>query len=421
MAQLVARLVRIEKVRGSNPLSSTMFRQLRATDQDILGLASLKESGSGDVMKRQAVHATPSARRRCSVGGVVRLSLGVGFAAGFAVAAVLWRRQVRALVRRAKPYDRKPSRVNNPALIINSWSGDGKAEKFALADEARKANVRPIMLERGDDLVRLAHDAVSAGADAIGMAGGDGSLGLVAGVAVERDVPFFCVPIGTRNHFALDLGLDRDNPLTALDALRDGDEILIDFGVANGRPFLNNVSFGFYAQAVHREEYRAEKAAILADAITRAASDVNEQAALRYVTPDGRTHERAPLLLVSNNVYKFSGHPDYGRRLRLDSGKLGIGALTNLPEGDITKMSLDQLLGLQQWEATSFGIESEEEILAGLDGEALEFESPLTISMHPKGLRVLVPAGTRPGYVPTGEVVAAKLLDVAETLGFGDQ
>ncbi|MCH9766547.1 MAG: diacylglycerol kinase, partial [Actinomycetia bacterium] len=84
--------------------------------------------------------------------------------------------------------------MQSPALIINRWSGDGKADRCGLADEARKAGIRPIVLERGDDLVRLAHIAISAGADAIGMAGGDGSLGLVAGVAVERGVPFFCVP-----------------------------------------------------------------------------------------------------------------------------------------------------------------------------------------------------------------------------------
>ena len=50
------------------------------------------------------------------------------------------------------------------------------------------------------------------------MAGGDGSLAAVAAVAIERDMPFVCVPFGTRNHFARDLGLDRDDPLGALAA-----------------------------------------------------------------------------------------------------------------------------------------------------------------------------------------------------------
>lgn len=165
---------------------------------------------------------------RRQLGRILGIAVGASFVAGLAAAAVFWRRQVRALIVRAKPYKREGARVESPALIINRWSGDGKAEKYELANAAQKTGIKTVMLERGDDLTQLAHDAISAGADAIGMAGGDGSLGLVAAVAVERGVPFFCIPVGTRNHFALDLGLDRDDPLTALEALKDGEEILID-------------------------------------------------------------------------------------------------------------------------------------------------------------------------------------------------
>ena len=344
-----------------------------------------------------------------------------GFVAGLAVAGVFWRRQVRALAVRAVPYIRQSASVRAPTLIINRWSGDGKAERYGLATAATDAGVRVVMLERGDDLTQLAHDAIDAGADAIGMAGGDGSLGLVAAVAIERGVPFFCIPVGTRNHFALDLGLDRDNPLSALDALRQGEEVLIDYAVVGERPFLNNVSFGVYAQAVHQDRYRDNKEETLLDVTRSAAADPEAQAALRYETPDGRTHDRAPLLLVSNNLYRYSGPPDFGRRLRLDGGTLGIGAITNLPDGsDGSALTLDQLRTMQEWEATSFRIESDEPILAGVDGEALTFESPLDLVIRPKGLRVLVPAGTKPGYVPVGEAVAASILDLANLGGEPD-
>ncbi|MGI9529676.1 MAG: diacylglycerol/lipid kinase family protein [Acidimicrobiia bacterium] len=346
------------------------------------------------------------------------LALVAGFVAGLAAAALFWRKQVPALLGRQSSYDRRPSTATHPALIINRWSGDGKAEQYGLEKAAKALGVRTIMLEQGMDLAQLAHDAVSTGADAIGMAGGDGSLGLVAGVAIERGVPFFCVPVGTRNHFALDLGLDRDNPLSALDALDDGEEILIDYGVAATRPFLNNVSFGVYAQAVHRDEYRENKEETMAAVFTEAAANVEDQAAIRYATPDGRRHDHAPLLLISNNPYEMTGPPDFGRRLRLDSGRLGVGAVTNLPaNSDMSSVTLKQLRTLQSWETRSIRLESDETILAGLDGEALEFESPLDISVRPKGLRVLVPRGTEPGYVPPGEVVAAKLVDLARAGG----
>ena len=349
---------------------------------------------------------------------LIRRALIIGFVAGSVLAAAFWRRQIPALLKRARPYDRRRSNVTSPALIINRWSGDGKAEDYKLEEAAKRAGVRTIMLERGDDLAQLAHDAISTGADAIGMAGGDGSLGLVAGVAVERGVPFFCIPVGTRNHFALDLGLDRDDPLSALEALRDGDEILIDYAVAGTRVFLNNVSFGVYAQAVHREGYREDKEATLAAVFREVAADPEAQAGIRYATPNGERHERAPLLLVSNNVYRMSGPPDFGRRLSLNSGKLGVGAVTNLPkDADLHSIRLDQLRTLHQWDTTSLRLESDEPILAGFDGEALVFESPLDLSVRPKGLRILVPAGTRPGFVPRGEAVAARFVDMAGTGG----
>ncbi len=358
---------------------------------------------------------------RRHLGRTVAIAVGASFLAGLVVAGVYWRRQVRALAARAKPYTRKRNRVESPALIINRWSGDGKAEKFGLVAAAEKAGIRTILLEPWDDLTQLTHDAISGGADAIGMAGGDGSLGLVAAVAVERGVPFFCVPVGTRNHFALDLGLDRNDPLAALRALKNGEELLIDYAVVGDRAFLNNVSFGVYAQAVHQDEYRAQKASTLAEIVSEAAMKVESQAAIRYVTPDGERHQRAPLLLVSNNLYRYSGYPDYGRRLRLDSGKLGVGAVTSLPEdAGVAGLTLDQLRSLHEWETTSYRIESDEPILAAVDGESLEFTSPLNISIRPKGLRVLVPAGVRPGWVPKREAIAAKLLDLAETAGLSE-
>ena len=338
--------------------------------------------------------------------------LAVGVAAGTAAAAFFMRRQLLALAARATPYVRRRSRISNPALIVNRWSGDGKAEQFGLADAARDAGIRVIMLERGDDISQLARDAVDAGADAIGAAGGDGSLGLVAGVAIERDVPFFCVPVGTRNHFALDLGLDRDNPLTALDAISDGEEILIDYGLAGDRPFLNNVSFGVYAEAVHRDEYRENKEQTIAEVMREMRAGEDSGTAIRFTAPDGAQAERTAMTMVSNNPYVFSGPPDHGRRLRLDTGMLGI---STAAEGT----AVDGRTGVRvrHWQADRLLLESDEPILAGLDGEALTFDSPLELVIRPRGLRVLVPAGTKPGYVPPREAIAADIIALARLAG----
>ena len=340
------------------------------------------------------------------------LPLLIGMAAGTALTAFFMRRQLIALVDRAMPYVRRRSRVSNPALIVNRWSGDGKAERLGLTDAARAAGIRVIMLERGDDITQLARDAIDAGADAIGAAGGDGSLGLVASVATEQDVPFFCIPVGTRNHFALDLGLDRDNPLTALDAIRNGEVILIDYGLAGERLFLNNVSFGIYAEAVHRDEYRENKEKTIAAVIRGTSASDESGTAIRFSTPEGGHADWTALTIVSNNPYVFAGPPDYGRRLRLDSGMLGINII-----GKGTTLHGTSVAGVRQAEISRLKVESEAPIQAGLDGEALTFESPLELIIRPRALRVLVPAGTKPGFVPPREAVAAGLIGIGRLAG----
>lgn len=326
-----------------------------------------------------------------------------------------WRRQVWSLLIDLRPYSRRRSHVQNPTLIVNRWSGDGRAEEVGLVEHARSLGIRTILLEPGNDLVQLAHAAIDDGADAIGMAGGDGSLGLVAGVAAERDVPFFCVPVGTRNHFALDLGLDRDDPLSSLDALVEGDELRIDLGMVGDRPFLNNVSIGVYATAVHRSEYRGDKARTIVDVLIEAAADPSDIEALQIAGPNGETFRRIPMLLISNNRYSFTGPPDFGRRTRMDTGVLGIAAATSLPDPDtVASATLANLTGWHEWEDDQIRIDtSDSELLTGVDGEALRFAAPLTIEMRPRGLRVLVPAGVRPGFLPRAEAFAARLFDIA--------
>ena len=152
-------------------------------------------------------------------------------------------------------------------LFFNPRSGGGKAERFKLADEARARGIEPIELGPPWDLEALVRGAVERGADALAMAGGDGSQAIVAAIAAERGLPYACIPAGTRNHFALDLGVDRDDVVGALDAFVDGGERIVDLAEVNGRVFVNNVSLGLYAEAVQREEYRDAKLRTLLDTV----------------------------------------------------------------------------------------------------------------------------------------------------------
>ena len=191
------------------------------------------------------------------------------------------------------------------ALIMNLRSGGGKAERFNLAEEARRRGVEPIVLHPGDDLLELAEGAVDRGAEVIGMAGGDGSQALVATVAARRGVAHVCVPAGTRNHFALDLGLDRDDVVGALDAFTDGLERRVDLARVNDRVFVNNASLGVYAKVVQSDAYRDAKLETWTRMLPELLGPDAEPIDLEFTAPDGTSYDDAPLVLVSNNPYQL--------------------------------------------------------------------------------------------------------------------
>ena len=179
------------------------------------------------------------------------------------------------------------SRPAKPVLIVNPRSGGGKAARFDLVGQCRARGIDPILFEPGDDLTALATAAVRAGADALGMAGGDGSQAAVAAIAAEHDLPYVCVPAGTRNHFALDLGIDVNDVVGALDAFSDGHERRIDLGRVNGRAFVNNVAMGVYGAVVQSSAYREHKVRTVIDMMPELIGPRAEPFDLRFIGQDG--------------------------------------------------------------------------------------------------------------------------------------
>jgi diacylglycerol kinase family enzyme len=323
---------------------------------------------------------------------------------------------------RPAPASDGTSRVaGRAALIINLWSGGGKAERFDLAGEARRRNVEPIVLERGDDLLQLAEDAVARGAKIIGMAGGDGSQALVATVAARRDVAHVCIPAGTRNHFALDLGLDRDDVIGAMDAFIDGVERRIDLARVNNRVFVNNASLGVYAKVVQSDAYRDAKLATWTELLPDMLGPGAEPIDLEFTAPDGQSCSDAALVLVSNNPYQLTHLGGAGTRERIDSGMLGVVAARIRGAAEVSKFVALELVGqagrfpgLMSWAAGEFEVRSGGPVEIGLDGEALLLDPPLRFSALPGALRVRVPrqAGLAPAarsVALTGESLGALL------------
>jgi diacylglycerol kinase family enzyme len=298
-------------------------------------------------------------------------------------------------------------------LIMNLKSGGGKAERFHLADECRRRGIEPVVLQPGDDLLVLARDAIDRGADVIGMAGGDGSQALVASIAAERGIPMVVIPAGTRNHLALDLGIDRDDVVGALDAFGAAVERPMDLAEVNGHVFVNNVSLGLYGAIVQSPDYRDAKVDTTLSALPRLLGPGSRPMDLRFEGPDGTRHDGAHVVQVSNGPYGTT-LATMTRRPRIDTGALGIITLV-LPDAAATRRFLaalatnrpDRYEGLQTWSGGEFVIDSGAAVAAGLDGEAMDMEPPLRFSIRPHALRVRL-ARDAIGFSPGARTSSAR-------------
>ena len=285
-----------------------------------------------------------------------------------------------------------------PFVIMNPRSGGGKVVKFGLQDKAEKLGAEVALLEGPQivDVAGLARQAVADGCDLLGVAGGDGTQALVAGIAAEHGLPFMVISAGTRNHFALDLGLDRDDPAAGLAALTDGVELRVDLGVIGGRTFVNNASFGAYAEVVRSPAYRDDKRGttlqMLPDLLKgHRGARLSAQAA-------GARIDGPQALLVSNNPYEMTDIAGLGRRARLDAGTLGVAAVrvnSARQAAELIRRRHGSELTMLTAEQVTVDADATE-IPVGIDGETVLLPTPVCCTIQPRALRVVVPRN-RPG------------------------
>jgi diacylglycerol kinase family enzyme len=269
-----------------------------------------------------------------------------------------------------------------PVLFVNPRSGGGTAGRVGLTERAREQGIEVVVVGPDADLVELVAGAVADGADALGMAGGDGSMATVAAAAIRDDIPFVCIPAGTRNHFARDVGADPRDVLGALDAFADGVERRIDVAEVNGRVFLNNVSLGIYGDAVRRPGYRDAKLRTILETVDEVLGPGGVADELHVVDDRGREHAHPAVVLVSNNPYAFEGPPTRGARARLDSGLLGVVVLHARPKAPHPPGRV--------WTTPSLEVRGPASVHAGIDGEAIELRAPMIFRTRPLALRVRI-------------------------------
>ena len=291
--------------------------------------------------------------------------------------------------------------ARHPYLIMNPKSGGGKVGKFDLKSKAEELGAEVFLIDGSEpiDVAKVAREAVAQGADLLGVAGGDGTQALVAGIAAEHGIPFVVISAGTRNHFALDLGLNRENPSACLGALSDGVELRVDLGRINGQVFVNNASFGAYAEVVETPAYRDDK---LNTTLNLLPDLLQGQRGVRLSARADDTEIRSPqALLVANNPYGTGDIAGLSRRARLDAGVLGvIGVKVRNVQQAIDLLRGRRAVGVRVLRTKKIEITADApQIPVGVDGEALSMSTPVVCTISPGVLRVWVPRD-RPGVVP---------------------
>ena len=287
----------------------------------------------------------------------------------------------------------------NAFVILNPHSGGGRVARHDLVARAEAAGARTHLLAPGEDLAAVAAKAADAGADVLGMAGGDGSLATVARVAADRDLPFLCLPAGTLNHFARDAGLEVDDPGDTLRALADGREKRVDLGELNDEhAFVNLVSLGLYAEMVADPAYRHDKGRVARDYLAEALA---QDRGFPVTLPDGTTLQHTLVMLVSNNPYQFARWRWNAERFRLDGGRLGLSVIALPPVAarrrgnalaSVVLRGRDRSEFWREWTGERWEQDFGGSTPVAIDGEATTVEAPLRLRIRPGAVRLLVPA-----------------------------
>ncbi|MGO8958244.1 MAG: diacylglycerol/lipid kinase family protein [Streptosporangiaceae bacterium] len=297
--------------------------------------------------------------------------------------------------------ERPASPATHPFLIMNPKYGGGKVGRFDLMRKAEDLGAEVFVLSGPEpvDVAAVAEEAVAGGVDLLGVAGGDGTQALVAAVAAQHDIPFVVITAGTRNHFALDLGLDRDDPATCLDALSDGVELRVDLGMIGDRTFVNNASFGAYADVVQTPAYREDKLGTILNLLPDLLQ--GHRGARLAGLADGTQINAPQALLVANNPYGTGDIAGLSRRARLDGGILGVvGVQASSARQAVSLLRGTRATGLTVLTAANVVINADAPVIpAGIDGEAVSMSTPVLCSIRPGALRVRVPRD-RPGVTP---------------------
>ena len=175
----------------------------------------------------------------------------------------------------------------------------------------------------------------------------------------------------------------------------------MDYATVNGRFFVNNALSALRNHRAARGLSGGQGGHDYDRPLPELLGETTKPFDLSFVTPDGTEVDGSFLVMVSNDPYVVAASPSTSQRLRLDTGQLGVFAVTSRTGAQAAEVVTLALAGhggrsshAFEFSCENFEIRSRSgKAFAGVDGEALELETPMAFLSHPQGLRMLVPEG----------------------------
>jgi diacylglycerol kinase family enzyme len=248
--------------------------------------------------------------------------------------------------------------------------------------------------------------AIRNGAEAVVVAGGDGTIRTAAKLLAGTDKPLGILPLGTRNRLARALGIP-ENPAEAVRCLAAGSFRYADIGEVNGHAFVFSSMYGFLNSfGRHREEHRGRHLALEFPAASWAVLKELFRAPAREVEiRAGDTYRccASSIFIVSNNPFLPGGFGGQPRLASLDSGRLGVYLSRHQGRLGLIRLLGELLAG--RWDrdpdilrravpSLTVRVSGAEPVEIMNDGEFLRLQSPLEYRIRPRALRIIVPEGS---------------------------
>jgi diacylglycerol kinase (ATP) len=290
-------------------------------------------------------------------------------------------------------------------VIVNPAAGVGRPILQALNNKLKDTGIEwdVSITHKAGDAERLAKEAIAAGADLVGVHGGDGTVMEVASAMRETTVPMAIFPGGTANVMSVELGIPNNDTEAAIDFIARGACIIrqIDMGKVNDGLFLLRVGIGLEADVMKSTDQEVKnRFGLLAYAVTALTEMRNLTPTLYRVQVDGERYEiEGVSCMIANSGNVAIGGLTLSKKIDISDGLIDVVVFRTVDLSSLISMTAavvspnteaTDMPQIQHFQGREITVEADPPQTISIDGEVIKPQI-VTTSVLPKAVHVVVP------------------------------